>query len=143
MVKKYCSGNVRLLSDILWCAFIAILLTLSSNDFQFLFLNGSIEEISDQVFSFLGRIIGSFFLFFFWSWRVDHIQKRFARLIIHSMCWIWFLLILFLMGLMVCSPKMLTSLSGWQMIGVGGIWTFFVFKKYIKLMWSEKSLSSS
>jgi hypothetical protein len=164
--KKYWSGNIRLLSDSIWCLLIALLIFWSnhqqdstrdetrilptstkihsyveatSDQADYLKPQSSGEKICDDISSFFGSVIGCFFMFFFWSWNQEHLRCLFAKVVIHIFCGIFFAISLAtLVFLAFYFPNSLNEYTGWYMLILTFISIFFISRKYKSIMWPSK-----
>ena len=127
-VKKRWSGNKRLIADLLWSSAITIFLNAINEIMGYQTL--SPENELEYLARFLGSVIGTFFLFFFWSWNPHHIKCRIAKFAVHVGFGILALSTILASGVL--------SQIGWGpslfMLAVNGL----VAWKYFKLMWAEK-----
>lgn len=130
-IKKYWSGNKRLVSDLFWSCIINLFLVLIESGEGSDVL--SPEDQLEHIFRFIGGVIGVFFLFFFWSWNKHHIKSRFAKYAIHILfaviplgfCFLLFSGVFFKMNFL----SFLFSLIYHGLI----VW------KYMKLMWGNET----
>lgn len=165
--KKYWSGNLRLFSDIVWCILISLLLMWSnhsqsnkntsttipnssqigqyiessSQSGDYLKPRTSGEEISQHIASLIGSIVGTFFIFFFWSWNRKHLECRVARITVHFLCWTMFIIgfgTLVFLGWYY--PRSLSEYTGWYVLILTTVWGMLIARKYKRLMWPKKFL---
>ena len=161
--KKYWSGNLRIVSDLMWCILISLLLMWSSQSHHtsqtstipnssqigqyieessqsgdYLKPRSSAEEISHQISSLFGRVVGCFFIFFFWSWNREHLKCRSARITIHFLCWTMFIIaIINLAFLGLYFPRSLSEYTGWYVLILTTLWSAFIARKYKAIMWTN------
>lgn len=124
MKKKYWSGNIRLLSDFVWSIIISLIFRIGGNKL-------GIEAAPIN-----------FFVFFFWSWNEQHVKKRFAKWVIHILCWIIFLFSLLSVVVVIFEgwhPGNLESYAGLAIIFILSIGIAF---KYKSIMWPKKKQTS-
>ncbi|CCB87129.1 hypothetical protein [Parachlamydia acanthamoebae] len=159
--KKYWSGNLRIVSDLMWCILISLLLMWSSQSHHasqpstipnssqigqyieessqsgdYLKPRSSAEEISHQISSLVGRVVGCFFIFFFWSWNREHLKCRSARITIHFLCWTMFTIALITLAFLgLYFPRSLREYTGWYVLILTIVWSAFIIRKYKAIMW--------
>lgn len=126
-VKKYWNGRKRLISDLLWSGVISFVLALGDKD---------VLPSHEALIEFLGRTVGVFFLFFFWTWNHHHIKYRPARYVIHT--FFGFLVIGLLFSLAMDIFLEMDWIPFLIVLGYLGL----VARKYIKLMWPRKTRKS-
>ncbi len=122
--EKYWSGNIRIVSDIFWCGVIAFFYGCAQKNFS-----GNSLPTSWAA---------AFFMFFFWSWKVEQVKKRFARWILHIICWTQFLGMLIMIGVCITYPKLIFPFHAWTLAIIIGIaLSILIFIKYKRLMWPK------
>lgn len=119
--KKYWSGNIRIFSDFCWSVIISLFLTISGGP------RGGIPPLF------------CFFLFFFWSWNEQHVQKRFARWFIHILCWIFFVFVFLMLVGLFFDKSYKKDFALWCGLTLVTILAIGIAIKYKNLMWPKKS----
>ena len=125
MTKKYWNGSIRLFSDLCWC-------------FVLIFVLNIVEKKVISIPEFIGSTLGMFFFIFFWSWNKEHLKSHGAKIGIHILTGLFGLMLPIVLFIFFSNPmSFLSSYIGWYLLVMPSVWTFFVFRKYKRLMWAK------
>jgi len=131
LAKKYWKGSTRLFSDLSWCFAVTIFLAI---------FNKEERDLSGSI----GTTLGMFFFIFFWSWNKEHLKSRIAKTGIHILTGVFGLASLIILVLFFSNSRsFFSSYTSLSFLVINSVWSFFVFRKYIRLMWPKPKASLS
>jgi hypothetical protein len=125
LTKRYWNGSIRLFSDLCWCFAISVFFAIFHK-----------EDVG--ILRILGSTLGLFFTFFFYSWNKEHLKNPKVKAGIHILVGLFVLMPVFIFSLVFSNPRcFFSSYMGWYIFITPFVWSFFVFRKYKRLMWPK------